>query len=81
MKNSEKIIGLLSGFIKNGILTSKDVKKEILTDLKFRKDELINKLELVSKEEFEILKKIVLKQEKQIEKLKKNKKTKKVKKS
>ena len=43
MNNSEKIIGLLSGFIKNGILTSKDVKKEILTDLKFRKDELHHK--------------------------------------
>ncbi len=81
MNNSEKIIGLLSGFIKNGILTSKDVKKEILTDLKFRKDELINKLQLVSKEEFEILKKIVQKQEKDIQRLKKNKKIKKARKS
>ena len=81
MNNSEKIMGLLSGLVKNGILTSKDVKKEILNDLKFRKDELINKLQLVSKEEFEILKKIVQKQEKEIQKLKKNKKIKKAKKS
>jgi|TARA_B100001029_G_C14997859_1_gene416159 BMFP domain-containing protein YqiC len=81
MNNSEKIMGLLSGLVKNGILTSKDVKKEILNDLKFRKDELINKLQLVSKEEFEILKKIVQKQDKEIQKLKKNKKIKKAKKS
>ncbi len=40
MNNSEKIMGLLSGLVKNGILTSKDVKKEILNDLKFRKDEV-----------------------------------------
>ena len=50
-------------------------------DLKFRKDELINKLQLVSKEEFEILKKIVQKQEKDIQRLKKNKKIKKASKS
>ncbi len=81
MNNSEKIMGLLSGLVKNGILTSKDVKKEILNDLKFRKDELISKLQLVSKEEFEILKKIVQKQDKEIQKLKKNKKIKKAKKS
>ena len=81
MNNSEKIMGLLSGLVKNGILTSKDVKKEILNDLKFRKDELINKLQLVSKEEFEILKKIVQKQDKEIQKLKKNKKIKKENKS
>ena len=81
MNNSEKIMGLLSGLVKNGILTSKDVKKEILNDLKFRKDELKNKLQLVSKEEFEILKKIVQKQDKEIQKLKKNKKIKKAKKS
>ena len=38
MKNSEKLLELISGFIKNGILTSEDVKKEILTNLKFKRD-------------------------------------------
>ena len=71
----------LSELIENGILTSKDLKKEISTDLKFKKDKIINKLELVSREEFEILKKIVQKQDVLIKKLLKNKKTKKVKKS
>ena len=80
MNNSEKILKSLSSLIENGILTSKDIKKEISTDLKFKKDKIINKLELVSREEFEVLKKIVQKQEAAIKKLTKSK-TKKVKRS
>ena len=81
MSNCEKILKSLSTLIENGILTSKDIKNEISTDLKFTKDKIINKLELVSKEEFEVLKKIVQKQDATIKKLIKNKKTKKAKKS
>ena len=81
MKNSEKILKSLSSLIENGILTSKDIRKEISTDLKFKKDKIINKLELVSREEFEVLKKIVQKQDATIKKLIKNKKAKKVKRS
>ena len=58
MSNSEKILKLLSSLIENGILTSKDITKEISTDIKFKKDKIINKLELVSRQEFEILKKL-----------------------
>ena len=81
MSNSEKILKSLSSLIENGILTSKDIRKEISTDLKFKKDKIINKLELVSREEFEVLKKIVQKQDSIIKKLIKNKKTKKAKRS
>tara|TARA_X000001036_G_scaffold34190_1_gene27900 strand:+ start:1144 stop:1389 length:246 start_codon:yes stop_codon:yes gene_type:complete len=80
MSNSEKILKSLSSLIENGILTSKDIKKEISTDLKFTRDKIINKLDLVSREEFEVLKKIIQKQDKVIKKLTKNKKSKKVKK-
>jgi len=80
MSNSEKILKSLSSLIENGILTSKDIKQEISTDLKFKKDKIINKLDLVSREEFEVLKKIVQKQEAIIKKLSKSK-IKKVKKS
>ena len=80
MKNSEKILKALSSLIENGILTSKDIRKEISTDLEFKRDKLISKLRLVSREEFEILKKIVQKQDEIIKKLVK-KKTKKAKKS
>ena len=81
MSNSEKILKSLSSLIENGILTSKDIRKEISTDWKFKRDKIINKLELVSREEFEVLKKIVQKQDAAIKKLSKNKKTKKVKRS
>ena len=81
MKNSEKILKTLSTLIESGILTSKDLKKEITTDLKFQRDKIIGKLQLVSREEFEILKKLVQKQENIIKKLTKNKRSKKAKKS
>ena len=71
MSNSEKILKTLSNLIENGILSSKDLKKEISTDLKFKREKLINKLELVSREEFEILKKIVKKQQLTINRLSK----------
>jgi|TARA_B100000780_G_scaffold263820_1_gene217999 BMFP domain-containing protein YqiC len=79
MNKSEKILKLLSSFVENGILSSKDVKKEVLTNLKFQKDSLIQNLKLVPREEFDVLKKIVQKQDKEIKLLKKALKTKKVK--
>ena len=81
MKSSEKLLKVLSNLLESGILNSKDIKKEISTDLKFTRDKLINKLQLVSREEFEVLKKMVQKQELTIRKLEKNTKTKKAKKS
>ena len=81
MNSSEKILKLISNFIETGILTSQDAKKELINNLKFKRDDLIDKLQLVSREEFNILKKIIEKQQKQIDKLRKNKKVTKVKKS
>ena len=81
MSNTEKILKTISSLIQNGILSSKDIKNELSTDLKFKKDKIINKLQLVSREEFEVLKKIVQKQEVVIKKLLKNKKAKKAKRS
>ena len=71
MSNSEKILKTISNLIETGILTSKDIRKELSTDLKFKKDKIINKLELVSRKEFEVLKKLVEKQEIRINKLQK----------
>ena len=81
MNNSEKILKLISNFIETGILTSQDAKKELVNNLRFKRDNLIDKLQLVSRDEFNILKKIIEKQQKQINLLKKNKKTTKAKKS
>ena len=69
MSNSEKILKTISSLIENGILTSRDIKKEISTDFKFKKDKIINKLDLVSRKEFEVLKKLVQKQDLIIKKL------------
>ncbi len=74
MNNTEKILKTLSNLIENGILTSNDIKKEISTDFKFKRDKLLNKLDLVSREEFEVLKKIVEKQNLIIKKLQNRKK-------
>ncbi len=74
MRKSEKILKTLSKILENGFLTSKDIKNEISTDLKFKIDKLINKLDLVSREEFEMLKKLVQKQEKIIKNLEKKSK-------
>ena len=79
MSDKEKILKTLSSLLETGILTANDVKKELITNFKFKKDNIVNKLDLVSREEFEVLKDIVEKQNLKIEKL--SKKTKKVKKS
>mgnify|MGYP006872212012 CR=1 FL=1 len=50
MKESHKILNSISSLLSNGILTSKVIRKEISTDLKFKKDNIINKLELISRE-------------------------------
>ncbi len=71
MTNSEKILKLLSDLIENGILTSKDFKNQFKNDLKFQRDKLTNTLDLVPREEFEVLKKVVKKQEELIKKLQK----------
>ena len=76
MSNSEKLLKTLSSLIENGILSSKDIQKEISTDLKFTRDKLINKFQLVSREEFEVLKKLVQKQDLIIKKIQKKKKLK-----
>ena len=76
MNNSEKIFKLISNFIETGILTSQDAKKELINNLKFKRDDLIDKLDLVTREELYILKKIIAKQQKQIDQLKKKKTTK-----
>tara|TARA_B100000579_G_C22822850_1_gene851561 strand:- start:1703 stop:1942 length:240 start_codon:yes stop_codon:yes gene_type:complete len=79
VSDKEKILKTLSSLLETGILTFSDVRKELITNFKFKKDDLVNKLDLVSREEFETLKKLVEKQELKIKKI--TKKTKKVKKS
>ena len=78
MSDKEKILKTISGLLETGILTVNDLKKELFTNFKFKKDDIVNKLDLVSREEFEVLKKLVEKQDMKIKKL--SKKTKRAKK-
>tara|TARA_B110000881_G_C18149831_1_gene305574 strand:+ start:195 stop:422 length:228 start_codon:yes stop_codon:yes gene_type:complete len=74
MNNSEKVLKLLSNFLETGILTSQDAKKELINNFKFKRDNLIDKFQLVPRDEFNVLKKVIEKQQKQINLLKKQKK-------
>ena len=65
MNNSEKILKMVSKLIETGVLTSQDVAKSIITSAKFNKEKIANKLDLVTREEFDVLKKIIAKQQKE----------------
>ena len=82
MKNSKFVIDRFAKLIEQGIISSKDITSEIISILKSKRDELVFKLKLTSKDEFEILSKRVEILEKKIEKIKskKNLKSKRVKK-
>jgi BMFP domain-containing protein YqiC len=73
MNNSEKFLKLISNFVETGILTSQDAKKEFINNLKFKRDDLIDKLQLVSREQYTVLKKLIAKQQTQINQLTKKK--------
>ena len=73
MNNSEKLLKMLSGLIETGVLTSQDIAKRLLTSVKFNKEKFASKLDLVTRDEFNVLKKIIEKQQKEITNLKKKK--------
>ena len=83
MKNSKIVIDKLTKLFERGIVSSKDLTSELLSILKSKRDELVFRLRLTSKDEFEILSKRVENLEKKIQKQKSVKKaqTKRAKKS
>tara|TARA_B100001765_G_scaffold127862_1_gene80233 strand:- start:152 stop:400 length:249 start_codon:yes stop_codon:yes gene_type:complete len=82
MSKSKILIDKIAKLIEQGMVTSKDLGDEIKNILKFKQDEIVNKLNFVSKDEFAIQKKRLDKIEKKLnEVLKKKIKLKKAKKS
>jgi|TARA_B100001540_G_C15207625_1_gene373678 BMFP domain-containing protein YqiC len=83
MKNSKFIFDKFTKLIEQGLISSKDLKNELISLLNSKRDEIIFKMKITSKEEFEVLLKRVEKLEKRIEILnsQKQKKTKRVKRS
>jgi len=84
MEKYNKLLRNITELIEKGLFTSKDLKKEVEDSLKFKLEIIVNKLNLVSREEFEVQKKILEKIQKDLKKYKiseKRKKTTKAKKS
>ena len=82
MEKYNKLLGNITELIEKGLFTSKDLKKEAEDLLKFKMEIIANKLNFVSREEFEVQKKIIEKLQKDLIKLKiKKKKSTRVKKS
>ena len=76
MEKYNKLLSNIAELIEKGLFNSKDLKKEAEDSLKFKIKIIANKLGLVSREEFEIQKKILVKVQKDLVKIK-NKKIKK----
>ena len=76
MKNSKFVIEKLAKLFGQGLVSSKDIANEIMTILKSKRDEIVFKMKLTSKDEFEVLSKRVENLENKIDKLKSTKKKK-----
>jgi len=74
MVNKNKILSDLSKMAVDAMSTISGVKKEIETIVSLRVDKIINKMNLVKRDEFDVLKRMVQKLLIENENLKKNKK-------
>ena len=76
MEKYNKLLRNITELIEKGLFSSEDLKKEVEDSLKLKMEIIANKLNLVSREEFEIQKKLLEKLQKDLIK-KKGKKIKK----
>ena len=74
MVNKTKILSDLSKMAVDAMSTFSGIKKEVYTIVRLRIDKTINKMQLVKRDEFEILKKMVQKLAIENDKLKKTNK-------
>ena len=70
MEKYNKLLRNITELIEKGLFTSKDLKKEIEDVLKFKVENIANRLNLVPREEFEVQKKRIEKLQKDLIKLK-----------
>ena len=59
MKKYNKFLRNIAELIENSLFSSKELKKEVENALKFKMENIVNRLNLVSREEFEIQKKMI----------------------
>ncbi len=81
MTKSKFVIDKIAKLLEQGLISYKDLSNEILNIIKSKKNEIIFKLDLSTKEELEIVKKRLEILEKKLNKKNKSAKIKKVKKS
>ena len=83
MKNSKYVIDKIAKLFEQGLVSSRDLVDELMNILKSKRDEIIFKMKLTGKDEFEVLSKRVEKLEKIINstKVKPKKRIKRAKKS
>tara|TARA_Y100000590_G_scaffold331805_1_gene377045 strand:- start:3973 stop:4200 length:228 start_codon:yes stop_codon:yes gene_type:complete len=74
MEKYNKLLRNIAELIEKGLFTSKDFKREVENSLKLKMEIISNKMNLVSREEFEVQKKLIEKLRKDIKKIKKKKK-------
>ena len=72
MTKSKFVIDKLAKLFEQGLISYKDLSSEIVNVLRSKRDEIVFKMKLSSKEETDILIKRVDRLEKKIEKLEKN---------
>jgi len=72
MSKSKFVIDKLAKLIEQGLISYRDLSSEILSILKSKRDEIVFKMKLTSKEETEILNKRIESLEKKIQKIEKN---------
>ena len=75
MKNSKFIIDKLGKLFEQGIISSKDLSSELFNILRSKRDEIVFKMKLTSKDEFEVLSKRVENLENKLNKLEVKKKS------
>ena len=66
MKNSKFVIDRLAKLFEQGLISSKDLTNELMTIIKSKRDEIVFRMRLTSKDEFEVLAKRVEKLEKHV---------------
>ena len=69
MEKYNKFLRNITELIEKGLFTSRDLKKEVENALKFKVENIANRLNLVSREEFEVQKKRIEKLQKDLIKL------------
>jgi len=70
MEKYNKLLSNITELIEKGLFTSKGLKKDAEDLLKFKMEIIANKLNLVSREEFEVQKKMIEKLQKELARLK-----------